>query len=915
MASSLQPCIVHALPPAPEFVGREKLLADLHALWVDDFAGIVALVGLGGSGKTAIAAHFLEQIGDSTLPAAPGGLFVWSFYRDPDAGQFLRQAAQYFGGVSAAMARAHGLGLVHLLVEALADGRRQLLVLDGLERIQLAGERNIADLGRLEDPLLKTFLTRAATGIGRCLILVTSRFPLTDLERIEAPAYRAMELGGLEAAAAVRLLKRRGVVGDDDALQSLAAKYGDHPLTLDHLGGLIGQFLDGDPSRVPELPQSPAGDPQAIRLSRLLRQYEERLPRPELELLVQLAMFRRGVNEDHLISLLVCSPAVPMHTARDVVEGALRSFQTTTPDEGEWQRHLAEAAGETIATVLFTAPTAGPETTFRAAALEIIGRAFQQVELALDSEAVEIARLYADSTDESPTDEKPLPPPDRLLLRESLSRFARLYTRPSAPILSGDFLRTLQDFGFADVPERRREADLTPADVFRAIANTTVQLRRLFAKHQMLRDVRRLGRRQQQKWRQAGALAPLDARAFHELVESLIRRHLVLRAAEGTLEVHPAVSDHFRRLTEDDAKNRHHAIREHLLSLAHRPGMRLPEDKATLDLVEEAIYHSMQADRPEEAVMLYEKTLGGHRHLAWKLGEVARGLRILRTLPSGGNRWGLAWYLRSLGEIDEAYRQHNMAYFRADVRLLQGRLPAVALEGDPHRTAVAAFLMGERKQVPSLELGCCVSLPQLYLWQGRAEQAMGAAQVIDLYGEYGWEGDRARIQISLAEAHLRLYRLDDCRNHLDEASAWILHSGSMEHLVVLHLALARRARIAGEYNRCLASIENGLHLASHCDFMLHRTELLCERALCALDERRAADAEEPARTALTLATSADCRFAWGALAAKHLLGYALSQLGDVAAARPMLRETLDDAIRLGHPRADAVGRLLAALPQ
>ena len=213
-----------------------------------------------------------------------------------------------------------------------------------------------------------------------------------------------------------------------------------------------------------------------------------------------------------------------------------------------------------------------------------------------------------------------------------------------------------------------------------------------------------------------------------------------------------------------------------------------------LDLVEEAIHHSLEAGRAEEALGLYERVLGGHRHLAWKLGEIARGLRIVRMFPTCPSRPALAWYLRSLGEIDGAYRQHGMAYFKADIRLLQGRLPEAAAEGDPHRKAVAAFLMGDTCRVPDLELGCPIALGQLYLYLGRPDAAVRASQLSDLYSDYGWEGDRARLQLVLAEAELQRFRTAEAHKFIEEATAWITHSGSMEHLAALHLTRARAAR-------------------------------------------------------------------------------------------------------------------------
>src|SRR5262249_35900231 len=163
----------------------------------------------------------------------------------------------------------------------------------------------------------------------------------------------------------------------------------------------------------------------------------------------------------------------------------------------------------------------------------------------------------------------------------------------------------------------------------------------------------------------------------------------------------------------------------------------------TLDLVEEAIHHAAQAGRPADALALYQDVLGGLRHLGWRLGEMARGLRILRGFDPCPDRWALGWFLRALGELEEAYREHDLPFFRADVRLLQGRLPEVAREGDEARSAAAAFLMGLTSAPPPSVLGCAVPRAQALLSLGRHPSTEEAADLAPLYHDLGWEGDRA----------------------------------------------------------------------------------------------------------------------------------------------------------------------------
>src|SRR5262249_9509420 len=149
--------------------GRATELDELCAAWSGGPGGVVALVGLGGAGKTALAARFLAELFAPVglVSPPPSGLFVWSFYQQPHAGLFPREAFRYFAGDAAAASPARGAGLLHLLREALSAGGPHLLVLDGLERVQQQDGAEVGAHGRVEDPLLRGLLTRIAEGAGR----------------------------------------------------------------------------------------------------------------------------------------------------------------------------------------------------------------------------------------------------------------------------------------------------------------------------------------------------------------------------------------------------------------------------------------------------------------------------------------------------------------------------------------------------------------------------------------------------------------------------------------------------------------------------------------------------------------------------------------------------------------------------
>jgi len=532
-----------------------------------------------------------------------------------------------------------------------------------------------------------------------------------------------------------------------------------------------------------------------------------------------------------------------------------------------------------------------------------------------DSEAdfTELARLYADAELDVQTDARPLPASDREALRTLSARYLELRGHPLLPF--NETLDPALEQAFAKLGWKKQrphgQDDLRPDDLLHAYKHVRGRLWYLTCKHFVLRRIRELCDFYQRKWALAGPLAPLDATGLRQAQDALVARHLALREADGSFSIHPAVRDYFyQRGVATQQSDWHDLIRGQMVSLVQKPGLRLPQDPVTLDLVEETIYHALQAGRADEAQWVYDTILGGMRHLAWKLGEMARGLRILRGFDPCPDRFALAWFLRALGEFDEAYAQNPMPYFRADVRLLQGRLPAVAAEGDDARSATAAFLMGQTKDFPRDVLGCAVPRVQLLLYAGRLDSVLHTAGLEAVYQDFGWQADRARCGLFLAELARRLGNPVSCHQQLQGAAVWILHSGSVEHLCLMHLIQARQARDMGNPTDAHRAVEEGLHLAGRCGLQLYHIELLCEKVEGCLAAGEVAAAEVAARDALRRATAADCQFLWGAAEAGHLLGQTLVARQAERKACSVLQEALELRRRLGDPKTGQTERLL-----
>ena len=431
-----------------------------------------------------------------------------------------------------------------------------------------------------------------------------------------------------------------------------------------------------------------------MRLARLLNAYREHLPPAELALLCRICLLEKSITVDQALPLFLCSPAVHPRTAREL-EGQIERMPIPEGLPRPIARELASSVREAITVALQEAPIAGPDHVFQETVRQAVASVVEKSGTTLEDDVEAMIRLYVSASFGQPTAQRPLSWQDQDDLREAIARYNKFRSHPLLPYkeppaaLESAFLKEGWGKAASGLPE-----DLTPEDVVLGVRRAKHTLQRFALKHLVLKRVNELCGLYQRKWQSSGPLSTLDAEALRQALNRLVDRHLALREPDGSLSVHPAVRDYFRQLeTASEQGFWHRLIHEHLLSLVRRPGMRLPTDKAALDLVEEAISHAHQAGEYAEALQLYNHVLGGHRHLAWKLGEMARGLRIIARFDPCPDRWALGWYLRALGELERAYEQNNLPFFRADIRLLQGRLSEVSREADPARAEVARFLM------------------------------------------------------------------------------------------------------------------------------------------------------------------------------------------------------------------------------
>lgn len=226
-----------------DFFGRTAELKLLNEAWATTTTRIIQFIAPGGTGKTKLLRHWLDNTAD--IPV----LIAWSFYsqgasedKQTSATPFFSHAFEKLGSTRERFASEEDKG-EHLA--ELLHGKRYVLVLDGLEPLQHGGA---AMRGELKDRGIRQLLRQIARHSGG-LCIITTRIAVHDLSDRKEPTVFSHDLQNLSVSDGVQLLQSLCVKGRADELSKAVTEYGCHALALNLLGNAIVNYLDGDVMR------------------------------------------------------------------------------------------------------------------------------------------------------------------------------------------------------------------------------------------------------------------------------------------------------------------------------------------------------------------------------------------------------------------------------------------------------------------------------------------------------------------------------------------------------------------------------------------------------------------------------------------------------------------------------------------
>ena len=297
-------------PDVLDFVGRAREVATLRGWVLDEHCRLVAVLGMGGIGKTSLAARVARVV------ARGFERIYWRGLRDaPPLSEWLAGVIGFLSDQALVPPASESERLMAVL--DLLRTRRCLLVLDNFETLFEPGHGE----GRYRDGLAGygRLLQAVSDATHQSCLVLTSREAPAELAVLASSWVRTVQLGGLDVDAAQVLLAPKGLVGTSEQWTELTAHVGGNGLALKVVGETIRDLFGGDVGAFLEA----AGASSVFGgLRRLLAEQVERVSAPEQQVLRVLAIERGPVRLADLLAAV--GPRLGRRAVLEALEGLRR---------------------------------------------------------------------------------------------------------------------------------------------------------------------------------------------------------------------------------------------------------------------------------------------------------------------------------------------------------------------------------------------------------------------------------------------------------------------------------------------------------------------------------------------------------------------------------------------------------------
>ncbi|MBI4721897.1 MAG: hypothetical protein HY769_02685 [Candidatus Stahlbacteria bacterium] len=291
--TSLSLGLYNQTPPEPNFVGKKEELTTITQWYKNPDVHIGALIGWGGVGKSALIRKWYDSLKENDIQ--PDGIFWWGFYRNAYLEPFLNALLKY---VSQGQIDPDAIKTTWDKTERIKEYIHQrtcLIILDGLEEMQKQGTGD--EIGKMIHRELAELLRYLSDTPISGLCLITTRYPLRDLDQWHGSTYKTLPLIDLSISDALAMFERRRVKGKEENIKEVIERYKGHALSLTSLSGFLNRYYDGDINRAPDVKFVLSDKERFKDVNKLLSKYAEKMEETEIVFLYIFSLFRGEITE------------------------------------------------------------------------------------------------------------------------------------------------------------------------------------------------------------------------------------------------------------------------------------------------------------------------------------------------------------------------------------------------------------------------------------------------------------------------------------------------------------------------------------------------------------------------------------------------------------------------------------------